>query len=134
MMMKKKHVTECAKLLQEYEEGKQRNLESEHEANEEVVKVRKGDGHIMVQEVSYPSEPEKMLKDYTEAATEELSRKKMELSEVREKNEMIETQRNRMKSEEAQEDVEKIKKKKNKKNDDLRKHTEKATGGRRGVF
>ena len=45
-----------------------------------------------------------MLKVYTEAATEELSIKKIELSEVRERNEMIETQRNKKKSEEAQED------------------------------
>ena len=65
----------------------------------------------MVEEVSHPSEPEKMLKDDTEAATQEFFRKKMELSKVREKNEMIETQRNKKKSEEAQEDVEKIKKK-----------------------
>ena len=47
----------------------------------------------MVREVSHPSELEKMLQDYTEAATEELSRKKNDLSEVREKNTMIETQR-----------------------------------------
>ena len=35
-MMKKEHAMECAKLLQEYEEDKQRDLESENEANEEV--------------------------------------------------------------------------------------------------
>ena len=35
-LMKKKHAMECAKLLQEYEEGKQRDPESENEANEEV--------------------------------------------------------------------------------------------------
>ena len=33
--MKKKHAMEFAKLLQEYEEGKQRDLESENEASEE---------------------------------------------------------------------------------------------------
>ena len=35
-MMKKKHAKVYANLLQEYEEGKQRDLESENEANEEV--------------------------------------------------------------------------------------------------
>ena len=79
---------------------------SRGQKEEEEVKARKGDGHSVVQEVSHPSEPEKMLKDYTEAATEELSRKQIELSEEREKNEVIETQRNKKKSEEAQEDVE----------------------------
>ena len=47
------------------------------------MKARKGDDHSKVQEVSHPSEPEKMLKDCTEAATEELSRKKIELCEWR---------------------------------------------------
>ena len=78
-IMKKKHAMECAKTLQEYEEGMQRDLESENEANGEVegkdqglkikieeiltllkemnrgqkereeVKGRTGDGHSMVQ-------------------------------------------------------------------------------------
>ena len=34
--MMKKHAMEYAKLLQEYEEGQQRDLESENEANDEV--------------------------------------------------------------------------------------------------
>ena len=157
-MMKKKHAKEYANLLQGYEEGRQRDLESENEANEEVegkdqelkikieeiltlmremhrgqtekdeVKERKGEAHHMVHEVSHSSEREKMLQDYTEAGTEELTRKKNDLSEVREKNTMIETQRNKKKSEETQEDVEKIKKKKNKKDEDSRKHTEKDDG------
>ena len=152
--MMKKHAKEYANLLQEYEEGRQRDPESENEANEELevkgpelkikieeiltimkemnrgwkekdeVKARKGEA----QEVSHPSEPEKMLNDHTEEATEELFRKKNDLSEVREKNTMIETQRNRKKSDETQEDVEKIRKKQNKKDDDLRKHTEKDDG------
>ena len=54
--------------------------------------------------------------------------RKIEISEVREKNEVPETQRNKKKSEECQEDVEKIKKKKNKNDDDLRTHTEKDDG------
>ena len=78
------------------------------------------------------SEPEKMLKDCTEAATEELSRKEIELGEVKKKNEMIETQRNKKKSEEAQKEVEKIKKMKNEKDDDLRKHTEENDGKNKG--
>ena len=116
------------------------DLESENEANEEVegkdqelkikieeiitlmkemnrgqrdeVKAREGEAQNIVHEVSHSSEPEKMLQDYTEAATEELSRKKNDLSELREKNTMIETQRKQQKSGETQEDVEKIKKKK----------------------
>ena len=36
MMKKKKHAMEHAKLLQEYEEGQQRDPESENEVNEEV--------------------------------------------------------------------------------------------------
>ena len=65
----------------------------------EEVKARKGDDHSKVPEVSYPSEPWKMLKDCTEAATQEHSRKKH--CKVKEKNEMIESQRNKTKSEEA---------------------------------
>ena len=42
----------------------------------EEVKARKGDDHSKVPEVSHPSEPWKMLKGCTEAATQELSRKK----------------------------------------------------------
>ena len=41
---------------------------------------------------------------------------------------MIETQREKQKSEETQDDVEKIKEKNNKKYDDMRKHTEKDDG------
>ena len=122
-MMKKKHVMEYAKLLKEYEEVKQRDLESENEADKEVdgkdqewkvkfeeiltlmkemsrgqkgkeeTEASKGECHRMVQEVSHLNEPEKMLKDYAEAATEELSRKKIEFSEVREKNDMLEAQK-----------------------------------------
>ena len=40
----------------------------------------------MVLEVSHPSKPEWMLQEYSEAATEELSRKKNEFSYEREKN------------------------------------------------
>ena len=43
----------------------------------------------------------------TEAATEELFRKNNVVSEVKEKNTFIETQRNKKKSEEAQEEFEK---------------------------
>ena len=78
------------------------------------VKARKGDEHRKVHEVSHPSESERMLKDCTQAATEELSRKKNELDDVEEKNGMIQTERNQKKSE-AQEEVEKIKKKKTRK-------------------
>ena len=97
--MKKKHAKEYAKLLQKFEERRQRDPESENEASEEVeeedqelnikmeeiltlkketnrgqkekdeVTARKGETN-MVHEVSHPSEPEKMLQDYTEAATE----------------------------------------------------------------
>ena len=66
----------------------------------------------MGHEVSHPSETERMLQDCSEAATEDLSRKKSELSEVREKNMMIEPERNKRKSEETQKDIGKIKKKK----------------------
>ena len=62
------------------------------------AKASRGDCDRMVQEASRPNETEKMLKDCAEAATEELSRKrkkKIEFSEVREKNELLETQRNK---------------------------------------
>ena len=49
-LMKKKHATEYAKLLQEYEEGKQRDLESENEANEEVEAKDQG-VKIMIEEI-----------------------------------------------------------------------------------
>ena len=148
-MTKNKHAKEYANLLQEYEVGKQRDVESQNEVNEEVegkvqeLKIKIGDpegkrggqAHNMDHKNSHPSEPEKVLQVYTEEATEELSRKKNELSEVREKHIMIETQRNKEKSEGTQEDVEKIKKKKNWKDDDLRKHTEKDDGKKkRRVF
>ena len=90
----------------------------------EEVKARKGDEHSEVHEVSHSSEPERMLKECTEAATEELSKKQAELDEVEEKSGMIETQRNKKKSE-SEEEVVKVKKKKNKKDEDFRKHTEK---------
>ena len=76
------------------------------------------------------SERERMLKECTEAATEELSKKKIiELDEAKGKSGMIETQRNKKKSE-GQVEVEKIKQKKNKNDEDLKKrrilkHTEK---------
>ena len=70
----------------------------------EELKARKGDEHSKVHEISHPSEPERIQKDCTKAATEEHSRRKMELDEVKKKNEMI-----------AKEEVEKIKKKKIKK-------------------
>ena len=44
--------------------------------------ARTVDGPNEVQKFSHPSVPEKMLKDCTEAATEELPRKKIELGEV----------------------------------------------------
>ena len=91
------------------------------------VKARKGDEHRKVHEASHPSEPERMLKECIEAATEELSKKENELDEVKQKNGMIETQRNKKKSE-ARKEVEKIKKKKNNKDEDLRTHTEKDDG------
>ena len=102
-MMKKKHAKEYGDLLQEYEEGKHMYLESENEASEGVevkdhelkVKVeetlslmkemnrgqkekdeaeaKKGEPRKMVREVSHRSESERMLQDYSEAATEELS-------------------------------------------------------------
>ena len=162
--MNKKHAMEYAKLLKEYEEGRQRDQEPEIVANKEVevkdqglkikieeiltlvkemnreqkekkeVKARRGDEHSKVHEVSHPSEPERMLKDCTEIATEELSRKKLELDDVKEKNGMIETQRNKKKSE-AAEEVEKIKKKKNKKDDDFDESTlKRTTEGRIGGF
>ena len=52
----------------------------------------------------------------------------------RERNEVLETQRNKKKREESQEDIEKIKKKNNKKDDDLRKHNEKDDGRREGFW
>ena len=85
-MKKKKHAKEYVDLLQEYEGGKQRDLESENDANEGVeekdqalkikieeiltlmkevnreqmekegVKARKDDEHSKVHEVSHPSE------------------------------------------------------------------------------
>ena len=58
-----------------------------------------------------------MLKEHAEAAAQELSRKKIETSEVREKSAVPENQRNK-KSEECQGDVEKIQMK-NKKDEDL---------------
>ena len=51
----------------------------------EEVKTRKRDGRSMVQEASHHNEPEKMLKDCTEAAKEELSRKKLELGTQKKK-------------------------------------------------
>ena len=69
---------------------------------EEEAKASTGDCHRMVQEACHPNDLEKMLKNYIEAATEELSRKKMEFSEVREKNERPENQRNKKRSEEFQ--------------------------------
>ena len=61
----------------------------------------------MDQEAVHTNEVEKMLKEHAEAAAQELSRKKSETSEAREKNEAPETQRNKKKSEACQEDVEK---------------------------
>ena len=75
------------------------------EKEKDEVKARKDEAQNMVLEVSHPSEPERMLQDYSEAATEELSRKKNELSAGREKNTTIETRRNKKKSEESLEDV-----------------------------
>ena len=97
---------------------------------EEEAKASTGDFHRMVQEACHPIDLEKVLKNYIEAATEELSRKKIEFSEAREKNERPENQRNKKRSEDFQRerDIEKIKKKKNKKDDDSRKHTEKYDG------
>ena len=116
-VMKKRHAMEYAKLSKECEEVKQRDLESENETNEQVegkdqewkikfeeiltlmkemsrgqkeeAKASTGDFQRMVQESCHPNDPEKMLEDYTEAATEELLRQKMEFSEVREKNQMF---------------------------------------------
>ena len=45
----------------------------------------------MVLEVSHPSEPERMLQEYSESATEELPRKGNEFSDERERNMMNET-------------------------------------------
>ena len=45
------------------------------------MKARIVDEHSKAHEVSHPSEPERMLKDCTEAATEELSRNTIELKE-----------------------------------------------------
>ena len=45
------------------------------------MKARIVDEHSKVHEVSHPSEPERMLKDCTEAATDELSRNTIELKE-----------------------------------------------------
>ena len=61
----------------------------------------------------HPSETEDAERS-TEAATEELSNKKIELDEVKQKNGMIESQRNKKKSE-ARKEVENFKKKKKKK-------------------
>ena len=126
-MMKKKHAKEYDNLSEEYEECRQRDLDSENEAIEEAegedqelkikgeeeiltlmrdewraegkneVKARTCEAHNVVHKVSRPSELEKMLQDYTEAAAEDLSRKKNDLSEVRGKNTMIETQRHKKK-------------------------------------
>ena len=49
----------------------------------EEAKAREGDEHSKVHEASHPSEPERMLKECIEAATEELSKKKNELDEVK---------------------------------------------------
>ena len=91
------------------------------------VKRGRGEAHNMVLEISHPSESQRMLQEYSEAATEELSRKGNEFSDERERKMMIETKGNK-KSEENQDDVGKIKKRKNKEDDDLRKHTEKEDG------
>ena len=55
--MKKKHAMENAKLPPEHEEGKQRQRESENEPNRGVEGT------------------DRMLQEYSEAGTEELSRK-----------------------------------------------------------
>ena len=69
---------------------------------EEEAKASTGDFHRMVQEACHPNDLEKVLKDHAEAAAEELSRKKIEFSEVREKNERPENQRNKKRSEDFQ--------------------------------
>ena len=66
---------------------------SRGQMGKEEAKASKDDCDRMVREVSRPNEREKMLKDYAEAATEELSSKKIEFSDVREKNEMLETRK-----------------------------------------
>ena len=74
--------------MKEYEEVKQRHLESDNETkklgeNDQEWKKKLGED----QEAAHTNEPKKNLKEYAEAATEELFRKKSEISEVKEKNE-----------------------------------------------
>ena len=73
----------------------------------------------MDQEAVHTNELEKMMEEHAEAAAQELSRKKIETIEAREKNEVPETQRNKKKSEACQEDVEKIKMKNHNKDEEL---------------
>ena len=85
------------------------------------MKARIVDEHSKAHEVSHPSEPERMLKDCTEAATEELSRNTIELKEKKKKSE-------------AQEEGERIKKKKTRKTITRGCILKKTTEGRRGGF
>ena len=92
---------------------------SSEQKTKEDDKVKSQEFDRMDEEMTLSNESEK-LKEYAEAVVEELSRKKIEISEVRKKNEKIEIRRNKKKSKECQEDYEKIKK-----DDELRKHNEK---------
>ena len=108
---------EILTLMKEMHRGQREKTRSKQEG--------RGEAHNMVVEVSHLREPERMLQEYSEAATEELSRKGNESCDERKGNMKIETKGNKKKSEEIQEDVGNIKKKKN---DDLREHTEKEDG------
>ena len=48
-------------------------------------KAKSGNVDRVDQETAHPNEPKKMQKEHAEAAAEELSRKKIEISEVRER-------------------------------------------------